>query len=266
MNRLNTFLRHSPFLTLVAPVVVWFLLIGVWQLVLLLFDIPKIVIPGPWDVAEAVYEQRVELFRAMMQTSLAAMTGLLCSVILGVVIACVFAQSRLIRTFFYPYAILLQTVPIIAVAPIVIMAVGRGFSGIVLIAALISLFPVIANTTTGLLRIDRGLVELFQLHSASRWQTLIKLRLPHSIPYIVAGIRISAGAAVVGAIVGEFFVGSSLSGLGVLIESRSRNILLAELYAAVLASATLGVIVFAMVTVAGDWVLKKHLGQAESIN
>lgn len=246
----------APAVVMVALLIVWHVVVSVWQ-------IPKIVIPLPLDVAVVVRDEWSVLLAAMAQTAFAAMTGLFCSLVLGVLVACLFAQSRLIRASLYPYAILLQTVPVIAIAPMVIAAVGRGFPGVVLIALTISLFPVITNTTTGLLRIDSGLLELFQLHSASRWQTLVKLRLPHSVPYIVAGVRIAAGASVVGAIVGEFFVGSSLSGLGVLIERRNNSFATDRLYAAVFASALLGVVVFALVTRVGDWFLKRYAGRID---
>lgn len=249
--------------SVVAPAAVMVVLLIAWHVVVSVLQIPKIVIPLPLDVASVVRNEWWVLLSAMAQTAFAAMTGLLCSLVLGVSTACLFAQSRLIRASLYPYAILLQTVPVIAIAPIVIAAVGRGFPGVVLIALIISLFPVITNATTGLLRVDSGLLELFQLHSASRWQTLVKLRLPNSVPYIVAGIRIAAGASVVGAIVGEFFVGSSLSGLGVLIERRNNSFATDRLYAAVFASAMLGVIVFVVVTRAGDWFLKRYAGSAD---
>ena len=246
-----------------APAAVMLVLLMIWHVIVSVLHIPKIVIPLPVDVAMVIRNEWMVLLAAMVQTSLAALTGLLCSLVLGVLIACLFAQSSLLRSSLYPYAILLQTVPVIAIAPIVIAAVGRGFPGVVLISLIISLFPVITNTTTGLLRIDKGLLELFQLHSASRWQTLVKLRLPNSVPYIVAGVRIAAGASVVGAIVGEFFVGASLSGLGVLIERRNNSFATDRLYAAVFASAMLGVIVFVAVSRVGDWFLKRY---AEKIN
>ncbi|MEP3481841.1 MAG: ABC transporter permease subunit [Fuerstiella sp.] len=253
----------SAFQSVLGPVVVALFLLLAWHVLVSAFQVPKIVVPLPLDVAIAVRNEWWVLVSAMFQTSVAAMTGLLCSLVLGVFVACVFAQSGLIRISLYPYAILLQTVPVIAIAPIVIAAVGRGFAGVVLISLIISLFPVITNTTTGLLRVDKGLLELFQLHSASRWQTLVKLRLPNSVPYIVAGVRIAAGASVVGAIVGEFFVGSSLSGLGVLIERRNNGFATDRLYAAVFASAILGVIVFVAVSRVGDWFLKRYTGNSD---
>ena len=192
------------------------------------------------------------------------MVGLFGSVVFGVSSAFAFSQSRLIRSAFYPYAILLQTVPIIAIAPIVVIAVDRGFYGVALISMIISIFPIITSTTTGLLQVDLNLLELFRLNSATRWQTLWRLRLPNALPYLISGIRIAGGAAIVGAIVGEFFVGSSLKGLGVMIERKKSGIHTDELYATVLVSTLLGIAVFAIVTVVGEWILKRFFGMSLS--
>ena len=255
--RLNTW-------SLLAPVGVTLILIALWEFGVWATGVSPIVIPSPVAVGKAVGREWPRLLEACGHTALAAMTGLAGSIIFGVLTAFAFSQSRLIRSAFYPYAILLQTVPIIAIAPIVVLAVDRGFYGVALISMIISIFPIITSTTTGLLQVDPTLLELFQLHSASRWQTLWKLRLPNSLPYLISGIRIAGGAAIVGAIVGEFFVGSSLKGLGVLIERKKSGIDTDELYATVLVSTLLGVAVFAFVTVVGEWVLRRFFAMSLS--
>jgi NitT/TauT family transport system permease protein len=255
---------ETPLWQIAAPVGVTILLIGIWQFGVWVTGVPSIVIPSPLAVGAAVVREWPQLTEACGHTALAAMTGLAGSVALGVLIAFAFSQSRLIRSAFYPYAILLQTVPIIAIAPIVVLAVDRGFYGVALISMIISIFPIITSTTTGLLQIDPTLLELFQLHSASRWQTLWKLRLPNSLPYLISGIRIAGGAAIVGAIVGEFFVGSSLKGLGVLIERKKSGMDTDELYATVLMSTVLGVALFTIVTIVGEWVLRRFFAMSLS--
>ena len=155
------------------------------------------------------------------------------SIVAGTSLAFLFSQSAMIRRALFPYAVLLQTVPIIAIAPIVIVSFGRGFFSVALVSSVISLFPIVTNTTTGLLQIDPNLLDLFRLNSASRWQTLWKLRLPSSLPFLLAGIRIACGSAIVGAIVGEFFVGSGQPGLGAMIQRKSASLDLADLYATV---------------------------------
>jgi NitT/TauT family transport system permease protein len=134
--------------------------------------------------------------------------------VVGVVIALVFAQSRWVRKMFYPYTILLQTVPIIAIAPLILNWVGAGMPAVTLIAFIISLAPVIANTTKGLISVDENLVHLFLMHNASRAQLLFKLRLPHAVPDLFVGVRIASGIAVIGAITGELYAGSSRVGEG----------------------------------------------------
>ena len=146
------------------------------------------------EVFEALRSLRVELAAATARTALAAISGLAISTALGTFTAFAFAQSSLVRRAFYPYAILFQTVPVIAIAPLIILAFGRGFHSVTLVASVISVFPVVTNTTTGLLQIDNQLHELFRLHGASWWQTLWKLRLPSALPWMITGIRIASGS------------------------------------------------------------------------
>lgn len=249
-------------LQIAAPMAVTILVIALWDLCVRATGVPAIVIPPPIDVARALAREWPRLLEACGQTARSALLGLSGSIVAGVLSAFAFSQSRLIRHAFYPYAILLQTVPIIAIAPIVVIAVNRGSFGVALISMIISVFPIMTSTTTGLLQVDPSLLELFRLHSATRWQTLWKLRLPNALPYLISGIRIAGGAAIVGAIVGEFFVGSSLKGLGVLIERKKSGIDTDELYATVLVSTLLGVTVFATSTLVGEWVLRRFFGKS----
>ena len=247
-----------------APVLTLILLLIAWQAIVTIGQIRPILLPGPNSVLSAATRMAPQLAQATLRTSLAAMCGLMISTCIGVLTAFVFSQSALIRRALYPYAVLIQTVPIIAVAPIIIVTCGRGFLSISLIAAIISLFPIITNTTTGLLQTDAGLLELFRLHHATRWQTLFKLRLPSSLPYLIAGVRIAGGAAIVGAIVGEFFVSDGQTGLGSLIQTKFAAFNLSELYATVLTAALLGTTFFAAITVIGEFILQRWFGMSMS--
>jgi NitT/TauT family transport system permease protein len=246
-----------------APVGVLLLVIVVWDLVVRIGEIHPIIFPGPQAVAEAAWKLRSDLLTAVGRTSLAAATGLAISIVAGTSLAFLFSQSAMIRRALFPYAVLLQTVPIIAIAPIVIVSFGRGFFSVALVSSVISLFPIVTNTTTGLLQIDPNLLDLFRLNSASRWQTLWKLRLPSSLPFLLAGIRIACGSAIVGAIVGEFFVGSGQPGLGAMIQRKSASLDLADLYATVLTSTLLGTLAFGAVALLGDVILQRWFGQSE---
>ena len=245
---------------LVAPLVALIVFLSLWQLVIVVTEISEFVLPTPLSVIKAFDDMLPRLIAATLHTALIATTGLIAAIIFGVLTAFAFSQSDWIRTAFYPYAILLQTIPIIAVAPIIIILFGRGLLSVAMVSVIISTFPIITNTTTGLLQVDRNLLDLFRLHSATWWQTLWKLRLPSALPYLISGIRIASGTAVVGAIVGEFFVGSSQPGLGDLIQKKHASMDLEELYATVLAASALGILFFTAITMTGEFVLNRWFG------
>ncbi|MEQ9409567.1 MAG: ABC transporter permease [Fuerstiella sp.] len=245
-----------------APIAFLAAALAVWQWLVLQLDIDHVILPSPSEVGSALVSLKSELLQAAVRTAGAAALGLGGSTLLGLATAFLFSQSTRIRQTFYPYAILLQTVPIIAVAPMVVIGFGRGLPSVALIAGILSLFPIITSTTTGLLQVDRHLLELFHLHAATRWQTFWKLRLPNALPYLISGLRIAGGAAIVGAIVGEFFVGSSQPGLGAMIQKKSSGINTDELYATVVVSTLLGVAMFALITLAGEVLLKQLFGMS----
>jgi NitT/TauT family transport system permease protein len=204
--------RHG--ITLLSAALIFMSLLLVWIAVIRLFHIAPFMLPSPLQVAHAAISRFPSLVRSLGITSAAAAGGLLASVCTGLLIALVFAQSRWIRRMLFPYTILLQTVPIVAIAPLILMWVGAGFFSVTLIAFIICLAPIIANTTQGLISVERNLVDLFLMNKASRSQILLKLRLPHAMPSLFTGIRISSGIAVIGAITGELFAGSTRVGVG----------------------------------------------------
>jgi NitT/TauT family transport system permease protein len=165
-------------------------------------------------VVRAASERFSSLLTSLWITSAAAAGGLFAAVVVGVLVSLVFAQSRWIRRMFYPYTILLQTVPIIAIAPLILMWVGPGILSVMVIAFIICLPAIIANTTQGLIGVERNLIDLFLMHNATSMEVLWKLRLPHAIPSLFTGLRIASGVAVIGAIIGELFAGSSRVGEG----------------------------------------------------
>ena len=189
-------------------------LLGVWQTMVSLYHVPRYILPGPIAVLSAARERVPSLLNSLLITAEEAAGGLAAGIIAGVAVAMVFAQWRWLRQLVYPYTILLQTVPIIAIAPLILNWVGAGMPAVTLIAFIISLAPVIANTTKGLISVDENLVHLFLMHNASRAQLLFKLRLPHAVPDLFVGVRIASGIAVIGAITGELYAGSSRVGEG----------------------------------------------------
>src|ERR1700680_3155814 len=228
--------------TLADALAVFAALLALWQLILWIFHVPPYMLPSPWAVALAVRARFPSLLTSLTITAEEAAGGLIAGTSMGVVVALIFAQSRWIRKMLYPYT-LLQTVPIIAIAPLIIMWVGAGTGAVTLIAFIMSLAPIIANTTQGLISVEENLVHLFLMHNASRAQLLFKLRLPHSVPSLFVGIRIASGIAVIGAITGELYAGSSSvgrGGLGYSILYASSQLQTDYLFALVLAATVLG--------------------------
>ena len=230
-------------ITVANAVAVFLALLITWQLILWVFHVPHYMLPSPWAVARAVRARFSSLLTSTAITAEESLGGLLASIVVGVIVALIFAQSRWVRKMLYPYTILLQTVPIVAIAPLILMWVGPGIGAVALIAFIISLAPIIANTTQGLISVDENLVHLFLMHKASAAQKLFKLRLPHAVPSLFVGIRIASGISVIGAITGELYAGSSqvgVGGLGYSILYASSQLETDYLFALVLAATVLG--------------------------
>lgn len=198
----------------VNSIVILLCLLGIWQALVSWLHVPSFMLPGPLTVAQAASSRFPSLVHSFFLSAQAAILGLLLSIPAGVAVALLFAQWRWIRRLLFPYTILLQTVPIIAIAPLIIMWVGPGLNSIALVTFIICLPPIIVNTTQGMVSVEENLVHLFLMHNASPAQILFKLRLPHALPNLFTGIRISSGIAVIGAITGELFAGSSRVGEG----------------------------------------------------
>jgi NitT/TauT family transport system permease protein len=243
--------------TILPPVALFAMMVLVWQKCIDVFRIKPYLLPSPLAVWNALWTDAALLQRAVWYTGTAALCGFLTSLVLGTVIAFAFSQSRMVRSAGYPYFIFLQTVPIVAIAPLIVRWCGNGFQSVVLVAGILSLFPILTNATQGLLQIDPDLFDLFRLNNATRWQILFKLRFPSAVPSICAGARTSSGLAVVGSIVGEFFVGQSTRhyGLGYLIEATNSNAQLDRLFAAVLTSTLFGISSFALINLASSTIL-----------
>jgi NitT/TauT family transport system permease protein len=241
------------------PIALLLFVVLAWQLAVRFGHIETYLLPSPIAVARAAWTKRTELCGALTLTAAGALCGFTASLIVGTLIAVAFSFSRIVKASCYPYAVFLQTVPIVAIAPLIVVWFDYGFQSVALIAFIISLFPIITNATTGLTNVDRDLVDLFELHNASRWQVLFKLRLPSAVPYLVTGARISSGMAVIGAIVGEFFTGYGATryGLGYVIMQATNLLKTDELFAAVIASTVLGMAVFTVVNIAGATVLSR---------
>ena len=173
-----------------------------------------------------------------------ALIGLAIAIVLGIVIAVLMSQAKLAERAIFPYMVTLQAIPILAIVPLISFWFGTGQKSRVIVCVIISIFPIIVNTLFGLQSADRGMHDLFTLEHASRWTRLKKLMFPAALPAIFAGLRISAGLSVIGAIVGDFFFGQGEAGIGQQLRKYSANLQGEELFAAVIMSSLLGVVVF----------------------
>jgi NitT/TauT family transport system permease protein len=253
--------RRSVLSAVLPPIVLFLVMLAVWQGIVRFWKIPPFLLPSPTDVGHAALENFAKLASATGITAAGATTGFCVSLVVGVFVAIVFSQSAIIRRSFFPYAIFFQTVPIVAIAPLIVLWSGTGFRSVVLVAFIVSVFPIITNATAGLTSIDPDLLDLFHLHGASRWQTLFKLRLPGAVPSTVTGAKTSSGLAVIGTIVGEFFVGYDPSehfGLGYLIQESTTQLKVDLVLCAVVLATVLGLIVFGAVNLIGALVLKRY--------
>jgi NitT/TauT family transport system permease protein len=218
-------------------------LLGLWQAIVSLNHIPAYILPGPLPVSQALLTRFPSLINSLIITTEEAAGGLMASILVGVAAAMVFAQWRWLRQLLYPYTILLQTVPIVAIAPLIINWVGAGVFSVMIVTFIICLAPIIANTTQGLISVDENLLNLFLMYDASPGQVLFKLRLPNALPNLFTGIRISAGISVIGGITGELFAGSTRvgeGGLGYAIIYANNQMETSYLFALVLAATALG--------------------------
>src|SRR4051812_44799139 len=196
------------------PVAIGLLVLLLWQGLVGAFDVPAYIVPSPLLVARTLVDDWALLASALVSTLEITLMALAAAVIAGTFVSFVFVQSRWIERALFPYAVLLQVTPIVAIAPLIIIWVKNTEAALVLCATIVAVFPIISNTTLGLRSIDPGLADLFRIHRATRLQTLLRLRAPSALPYFFAGLRISSGLALIGAVVAEFVAGTGGTGAG----------------------------------------------------
>jgi NitT/TauT family transport system permease protein len=251
---------RPPLIQAAAPPVAALLaLLALWEATARALDIPAYLLPPPSDIARAGAREAAALLAGAVTTAKAALAGFCLSAAIGVLAAIALASSRLLERALYPYTVFLQTVPIVAIAPLLVLWFGPGLRAVAVAAFVVSVFPVIANTLAGLRSVEPALRDLFRLYGARRFATLRKLELPSALPHVVTGLRIAAGLAVIGAIVGEFVAGFSegAAGLGIMVLSAYRQLRTDLLFAAVLLAAALGLALFGAVDLVGRRLLRR---------
>ncbi len=200
-------------LRIALPVFALALGLAAWELVVRVNDIPTYVLPSPSRVASALVDGWPVLSASLLVTMITTLQGFALAAVGGVGLAILFNQSRLIEYSLYPYAVILQVTPIIAIAPLLLIYLSQPVA-VLFCAWIVAFFPVLSNTTLGLRSVDRNLADLFELYQASRWQRLVRLKLPSAMPYILGGLRIAGGLSLIGAVVAEIAAGSAGAGSG----------------------------------------------------
>ncbi|MBB3111626.1 NitT/TauT family transport system permease protein [Paenibacillus phyllosphaerae] len=239
------------------PAAAFVLFIGGWEVVCRLLGTKPYLLPKPSDIVLAATENAANLWVSVYTTIVEAVLGIILSIILGVGFAILLASSKFIERSVYPYAIIMQTIPIVAIAPIIVIWFGAGMNAIVIIAFLIGFFPMLSNTLIGLDSTEHNMKNLFYLYNASPMQTMFRLRIPAALPYIVAGLKISCTLAVIGAIVGEYIagIGGGKGGLGYAITVAASRLQTPYLFACGLSASLLGIAFFLLVNAFSKWML-----------
>ncbi len=236
-------------LKIIAPLAVGLLFLGFWEAVVRIENIPRYILPGPLLVAETLWTDGPSLLGSLLVTLRITGAALIAAALIGGAIALLFARSRVFEISLFPYAVILQVTPIVAIAPLIIL----------LCAWIVAFFPIVSNTTLGLNSADRNLVELFRLYGASNWQILWRLRLPSALPYFLAGLRISGGLALIGAVVAEFVAGTggAETGLAFRILESGYRLQIPRMFAALVLLSFTGVAIYGVLSLV-SWLLLRR--------
>ncbi len=243
-------------LRIVIPLSMLALALALWQIHIVVNQVPRYIMPAPLDVANALYTDWETLSASLWVTVRITFLALALALIGGVGLAIILVQSKWIELAIFPFAVILQVTPMIAIAPLLIIYMPSTQSALLLCAFIVAFFPILSNMVAGLKSVDHNLLNLFELYGANRWQTLIHLKLPSSLPYFAAGLRIGGGLSLIAAVVAEFAAGSAGRGSGLafrLLESGYR-LNYPRLYAALLLLMITGVVIFAATSLV-SWLL-----------
>jgi len=243
-----------------APFAFGVLGLGLWQLAVWGLAVPVYVLPGPVAIVNAYISDFDVLNAALVSTLTVTFAALLVSTVLGVALALAMAASNLARAAIQPWAVILQVTPVVAIAPLIIIWVNQPFMALVVCATIVAFFPVLSNTAAGLAATPHDLLDLFKLNGASRWQTLMLLRLPAALPYFLAGLRISGTLALVGAVVAEFVAGSGgfASGLAYRILEAGYRLEIPRMFAALVLLALAGMAIYGALGLFAHMLLRRR--------
>jgi NitT/TauT family transport system permease protein len=251
---------HSRILVVLPPLAVGIIILLGWEIACRAFKVPSYLFPAPSAIWASLVNDAPDLLYALAMTVRVTLLALGLAVVLGTAIAFIFVQSPIIERSFFPYAIILQVTPIVAVAPLIIILVKDTQVALVVCATVIAIFPIISNTTIGLRSIDRGHQNLFIVNDATRVQNLLYLRIPSALPYFFAGLRVASGLALIGAVVAEFVAGTGgrSAGLAFEILLSGQQMEIPRMFASLFLITVTGIVLFLIVSgftnfMLGNW-------------
>jgi NitT/TauT family transport system permease protein len=245
-------------LRILLPIVVLAAGIAVWELVVRLNHIPPYVLPGPIAVFATLISDWPVLAQSLLTTLLTTLEGFVAAGIGGIALALLFNQSKWLEYSLFPYAVILQVTPVIAIAPLLLIYLPQQ-TAVIVCAWIVAFFPVLSNTTLGLNSVDRNLAGLFQLYGASRAQTLAYLKLPSALPFILGGLRIAGGLSLIGAVVAEIAAGSAGAGSGLAyrIAESGYRLNIPRMFAALLLLSAAGIVIYGLLALISHLVLRR---------
>jgi NitT/TauT family transport system permease protein len=250
--------RGLRVLRILLPIVVAAAGTAIWELVVRLNDIPPYVLPGPMAVFSTLIGDWGVLSQSLLVTLTTTLEGFVAAALGGIALALLFNLSRLVEYSLFPYAVVLQVTPVIAIAPLLLIYLPQQ-TAVVVCAWIVGFFPVLSNTTLGLSSVDRNLAGLFQLYGASRMQTLLYLKLPSALPYILGGLRIAGGLSLIGAVVAEIAAGSAGAGSGLAyrIAESGYRLNIPRMFAALLLLSLAGIVIYGLLALISHLALRR---------
>ena len=249
----------SLFARTIPPILILIVGLAAWEIAVRVGEVPVYIVPGPIVIVQTLVRDWASLYPSLVVTVLITLGALSAATVLGVLIAVLFAQSKWIEMSFFPYAVILQVTPIVAIAPLIIIWVRDTATALLICAWIVAFFPIVSNTTLGLNSTDHNLLNLLQLYGASRRQVFWYLRMPSAAPYFLGGLRISGGLALIGAVVAEFVAGSGgiQSGLAYRILEAGYQLQIPRMFAALFMITGTGILIFVILTLVNHFALRR---------
>lgn len=237
----------TRWLKYVLPLALGAFVLGLWELLVRAYEVPQFVLPTPSAIWNALIADFPSLMASLWTTLRITLFAFVLAAVSGIALAILFSQSRILEMMLYPYAVVLQVTPVVAIAPLIIIWVGfeRINVALLILAWIVAFFPILANTTLGLRSTDHNLIDLFRLHGASKSQVLWRLKLPSALPFLLSGMKTSGGLALIGTVVAEYGAGSgTATGLAWRIIEAGNRLQIPRMFAALILLAGLGIVIF----------------------